>query len=113
MSAFGGKADMAKDGVRSAFDPKCMVRPCVARGLRRVGGCAVLHQCIRPLIGAFELRAIMDISARAISLADRPQWAIRVTSVRKRREDRSSISFLILSQTSAGKMFRRLADHAT
>src|SRR5215813_14396900 len=24
---------------------------------------AVLHQCIRPLIGAFELRAIMDISA--------------------------------------------------
>ena len=40
------------------------------------------------------LRAIMDISARAISLPDRPQWAIWVTSVRKRREDRSSISFL-------------------
>jgi uncharacterized lipoprotein YbaY len=39
------------------------------------------------------LRAIMDISARAISLADRPQRAIRVTSVRVRREDRSSISF--------------------
>src|SRR6516162_2934813 len=35
----------------------------------------------------------MDISAHAISLADRPQWAIRVTSVRTRREDRSSISF--------------------
>jgi hypothetical protein len=49
------------------------------------------------------LRAIMDISARAISLADRPQRAIRVTSVRMRREDRSSISFFILSQTSAGK----------
>jgi hypothetical protein len=31
----------------------------------------VLHQCIRPLVGAL-LRAIMDISARAISLADRP-----------------------------------------
>jgi hypothetical protein len=29
-----------------------MVRPCVARGFRRAGGCAVLHQCIRPLIGA-------------------------------------------------------------
>src|SRR6516162_6349196 len=67
-----------------------MVRPCVARGLLRVGGYAVLHQCIRPLIGAFELRAIMDISAPAISLADRPQWAIRVTSIRKCREDRSS-----------------------
>jgi hypothetical protein len=61
------------------------------------------------------LLAIMDISARAISLPDRPQWAIWVTSVRMRREDRSSISFLILSQTSAGKMFRRLAlnDYAT
>src|SRR5262249_13591853 len=50
--------------------------------------------------------AIMDISARAISLADRPQRAKRVTSVRMRREDRSSISFLILSQTSAGNGFR-------
>jgi len=55
------------------------------------------------------LRAIMDISARAISLPERPQWAIWVTSVRMRREDRSSISFLILSQTSAGKGFRRFA----
>jgi hypothetical protein len=38
------------------------------------------------------LRAIMDISAPAASLADRPQWAIWVTSVRMRREDRTSIS---------------------
>ena len=38
------------------------------------------------------LLAIMDISARAISLADRPQRAIWVTSVRMRREDRTSIS---------------------
>ena len=53
---------------------------------------AVLHQCIRSLIGAVLLRTIMDISARAFSLADRPQRAIRVTSVRMRREDRSSIS---------------------
>jgi hypothetical protein len=41
----------------------------------------------------FLLLATMDISAHAISLADRPQWAIRVTSFRMRREDRSSISF--------------------
>src|SRR2546430_3033104 len=34
----------------------------------------------------------MDISARAISLADRPHWAIGVTTARTRREDRSSIS---------------------
>jgi hypothetical protein len=39
----------------------------------RSGGCAVLHQCIRPLVGACVLRATMDISARAISLADRPR----------------------------------------
>ena len=38
------------------------------------------------------LQAIMDISARAISLPDRLQRAIWVTSVRMRREDRSSIS---------------------
>ena len=29
-----------------------MVRPCVARGIRRVGSMLVLHQCIRPQIGA-------------------------------------------------------------
>src|ERR1700680_2150184 len=34
----------------------------------------------------------MDISARATSLADRPRRAIRVTSVRTRSEDRTSIS---------------------
>src|ERR1700684_1128016 len=38
------------------------------------------------------LRATMDISARAISLTDRPRPAIWVTSVRMRREDRTSIS---------------------
>jgi len=50
---------------------------------------AVLHQCIRSLIGALLLRTNMDISARAISLTDRPQRTIWVTSVRMRREDRS------------------------
>jgi len=34
----------------------------------------------------------MDISAQASSLAERPQRAIWVTSVRMRREDRTSIS---------------------
>src|SRR5215467_11349703 len=50
----------------------------------------VLRQCIRSPIGAV-LRAIMDISAHAIFLADRPHRAVRVTRVRTRREDRSSI----------------------
>src|SRR5262249_5761406 len=38
------------------------------------------------------LRAIMDISAHATLLADRLQRAVRVTSVRMRREDRSPSS---------------------
>jgi len=65
---------------------------------------AVLHQCIRSLLGAVLLRTIMDISARAISLADRPQRAIWVTSVRMRREDRSSISSFPLADLG-GKGF--------
>src|SRR6266481_7009170 len=68
-----------------------MVRPCVARG-SSIWWYAVLHQCIRSLVGAVLLRTIMDISARATSLADRPRRAIWVTSVRMRREDRASIS---------------------
>ena len=36
---------------KSTLMTHCMVRPCVARGLRR-SAVAVLHQCIRPLIGA-------------------------------------------------------------
>jgi hypothetical protein len=45
----------------------------------------VLHQCIRPLVGAL-LRAIMDISAGAISLTDRPQpshWVHQFAYARK------------------------------
>src|SRR5262249_11017302 len=86
----------------SAYDP--MYGPAVRckKTFPSLRAVAVLHQCIRPLIGAFVLRAIMGISARAISLANRPQWTMWVTSVRMRREDRSSISFLILSQTLAG-----------
>jgi hypothetical protein len=54
---------------------------------------AVLHQCIRPLIGALCSGLIMDISAPAFSLPDRPQRTIWVTRFRVRREDRTSISF--------------------
>jgi len=64
---------------------RCKLDLTIWRGL-------VLRFCIRPLLGAASLPAIMDISARAFSLADRPQRAIWVTSVRMRREDRSSIS---------------------
>ena len=70
---------------------QCMVRPCVAREFRRFGGSGLAS-----MYPAFDwsvlLLAIMDISAPAISLAERPQRAIWVTSVRRRREDRTSIS---------------------
>jgi len=75
----------------SFVDPKCMVRPRGAGGFWSTLADAVLRQCIRSPIGACVLRAIMDISAHAILLADRPRRAVGVTRVRTRREDRSSI----------------------
>src|SRR5258708_12580078 len=56
----------------SQFDPDVWS----GRALQEVSSSwrsAVLHQCIRSLIGAVLLRTNMDISARAISLTDRPQ----------------------------------------
>jgi hypothetical protein len=64
---------------------------------------AVLHQCIRPLIGAVCCSGPPWISARGRSLYRTGlDGAIWVTSVRSRREDRSP-SRRYLSQTSAGK----------
>src|SRR5262245_60256174 len=68
-----------------------LVRPCGARGFLELAD-AVLHQCIRPLLGARLCSGPSWISARMRSHyrlgLDR---AVRVTSVRMRREDRSSI----------------------
>src|SRR5262249_13613258 len=86
-----------------------MVRPCVARRLLRVGGCAVLHQCIRPLIGAFcapghhgYQRACGLISGQAST-----------GHLGHQCSNAPGSPFLhlvfIVSQTSAGKTFRRLA----
>src|SRR5713226_7212475 len=69
----------------------------------------------------------MDISARATSLPDRPQWAKWVTSARTRREDRSSISshpladlggleasgYIIASSLGGCRDFPRLETPAT
>ena len=49
-----------------------MVRPCVARRFRRIGGCG-LASMYPASDWSVVLRAIMDISARAFSLADRPR----------------------------------------
>src|SRR3984885_15612914 len=47
-----------------------MVRPCVARRFRRIGGCG-LASMYPASDWSVVLRAIMDISAGAFSLADR------------------------------------------
>jgi hypothetical protein len=49
-----------------------MVRPCVARRFRRIGGCG-LALMYPASDWSVVLRAIMDISARATSLTDRPR----------------------------------------
>src|SRR6202051_949426 len=78
-----------------------MVRPCVARGFPRSVGSSVLHQCIRPLIGACApghhgyQRACVLISGQASS---GPFGSPVFACVGKTGPP----SLLILSQTSAG-----------
>src|SRR5216683_5205152 len=48
---YQGKSGINYDIVKSTRLTRCMVRPCVARGFVELAS-AVLHQCIRPLIGA-------------------------------------------------------------
>src|SRR4030095_663485 len=82
-----------------------MVGRCVARELVElvVDGLASMYPAFD--VEFDRLLAIMENSAPASSLADRPQRAIRVTRVRRRRET-GPPSRLILSQTSAGKSCR-------
>src|ERR1700687_5555970 len=90
----------ARSAPRS-YPTKCMVRPCVARGFRRSVGSSVLHQCIRPLIGACApghhgyQRACVLISGQASSGPfGSPVFACAGKT--------GPPSLLILSQTSAG-----------
>jgi hypothetical protein len=56
MSALRGKADISLRPARiasDAIDPHVWSGRALQENFYRVGGCAVLHQCIRPLIGAF------------------------------------------------------------
>jgi hypothetical protein len=90
-SVVEGKADLTIATATSEFDPHVWSGRASQEVFVELAA-AVLHQCIRSQIGAVLLRTIMDISARATSLTDRPQRAIWVTSVRTRSEDRTSIS---------------------
>jgi len=51
MSFVGGRSEVACRGSQDRFWPNCMVRPCGARDFVDLVD-AVLHYCIRPLIGA-------------------------------------------------------------
>jgi len=51
MTAIEGEADVSCMSRNRREWPDCMVRPCVARGFVDLVD-AVLHYCIRPLIGA-------------------------------------------------------------
>ena len=62
----------------------------------------VLRFCIRPIDGAFELLAIMDIRARSISFATRPRRPDGPPD-HERAGETFSPSPLSDSQTSAGK----------
>jgi hypothetical protein len=66
---------------------QCMVRPCLARGLLRVGGCAALYHCIGPLIGAFVLRAIMVMEhiPQARVVTSKPSYSITSSWPRRPR----------------------------
>jgi hypothetical protein len=78
--------------------------PCVARENGEAGERSCTN--VSGLVLEPMLRTIMDISARASSLAERPQRAKRVTSVRVRREDRTSITSRPLADL--GRWFTRL-----
>jgi hypothetical protein len=80
--------------------------------IRRSGGCTVLHQCIRPLIGAW-CSGPPWISARVRSHYRLGlNRAIRVSRVRMRREDRSSCIVTVLLQLAAQVVSANAGFHA-
>ena len=81
----------------------CMVRPCVARGFCRSGGCAVLHQCIRPLIGARCAPGHHGYQRACDLITGQTSNGPFGSPVFARAGKTDPPSRLILSQTSAGK----------
>ena len=79
-----------------------MVRPCVARGFCRSGGCAVLHQCIRPLIGARRAPGHHGYQRACDLITGQTSNGPFGSPVFARAGKTDPPSRLILSQTSAG-----------
>src|SRR6187431_1444386 len=93
------------------FDP--MYGPAVRRKRVRRSGDSGLASMYPASDWCVVLRANMDISAPAISLADRPRWAIWVTSVHRRREDRTSISSRSLADLGMTGVAAPVINYAT
>ena len=75
----------------ASFDPLCMVRPCVARGFVELSDCGLAS--MYPASDWSFCSGPPWISARMRSrYRTGLDWTIWVTSVRMRREDRTSIS---------------------
>src|SRR5262245_5894680 len=111
MSALGANRTRRDGGndVNDVNDPNVWSGRALQENFDRDGGCAVLHQCIRPLIGALRAPGHHGYQRACDLVSGQASTGHVGHRVRMRREDRSSISFLVLSQTSAGKTFRRLA----
>jgi hypothetical protein len=84
----------------------CMVRPCVARGFRRAGGCAVLRQCIRPLIGACCAPGHHGYQRACVLISGQASTGPLGSPVFACAGKTDPPSRLILSQTSAGNRLR-------
>src|SRR5262245_47525595 len=97
---FGEDRNSPAIGHRSRLT-QWMVLP---RGARGFGRRWLMRSCVNVFGFRLEhvLRAIMDISAHAILLTDRPRRAVSVTRVRTRREDQSSIVVSSSRKTGRG-----------
>lgn len=100
--------------ILSSFDHDPMYGPAVrCKRFRRSGGCGLASMYPVSDWSLSWLPTIMDISARASSLAVKPHRAIGVTSVRTRREDRSSISSHPLADLGGVNAVRCVIDRSS
>ena len=109
---YRGYSRLAMDGPHSAIpDPNVWSGRALQEALVELvaGGLASMYPAFD---WSWLLLAIMDISARAISLPDRSQRTIWVTSARMRREDRASISSYPLADLGKYPIGRFYDDEA-
>jgi hypothetical protein len=101
--------------ISAAFDPNVWSGRALQENFHRVGGRAVLHQCIRPLIGAFGAPGHHGYQRACDLVTGQASWG-HLGHQCSHAPGRPILHLVfILSQISAGKMFRRLAlnDYAT